>query len=50
MPMPLTKKGRKVKPDTIKPSGEGKGAYKFYVSENAETISGVTKKKKGKSK
>lgn len=45
--MPLTKKGKKIKAAMQKQYGKEKGEEVFYASENAGTIKGVAKRKKG---
>lgn len=52
VPMPLTKKGSKIKAAMTKEYGAKKGESVFYASKNKGTIKGVEGKgkKKGKSK
>jgi hypothetical protein len=51
--MPLTKKGRKIKKEMMKPEAQGgygaeKGKQVFYASERKGTITGVAKRRKKK--
>lgn len=46
--MPLTAKGKKIKRAMEQEYGKGKGERVFYASQNAGTIKGTHKARKGK--
>lgn len=46
--MPLTEKGRKIMASMMSEYGAKKGKQVFYAAANKGTISGVHKKKKGR--
>ena len=47
-PVPLTKKGKKIKAAMAKQYGKERGEHVFYAAENKRIIKGVAKGKKGK--